>query len=624
MQDNLTPTLTGEQLKQNISAMKGKVPDDKIQSYVNNYKGDGKGGYTLSNQSSPIQQNSTPVATQQDTGNPVANFFKGIASAPLTLLARPFQAGAELLGASDKSVNDISNKISGGLIAPTPQNYSDVEKDVGRGAQTVALGLGPVSGGALFGAGNSLEQGNDLLSTQTAFQTALGGVGGKLLDFVGKPLLDAAGKVIGKITPDVLKDVASKGTSAIQNFAKNHSLLPEDLSKSLTSVANTAEDVANKPFDIAGKPFKSLGNTVKNSISDRYYNQNASDLSKPTSIPKPAYNKATQIFNNAKEQGVDLGKELTDTGIKYSDVVNNRSFDTKDTAQMIRDDTGRLSKDLLRPSLEKANSTVPKVSVNDLRDTALENAMKDKSPDKADIIDDIKNTFNDKRQGSLYSDYKKGFSLTDLHDNKIKFSKGVYNATKPAKNISEKYISDAFRTTLENNAPKEIPVKEFNAALSKKYKSADYLEALHGKSAPTSIGQKIARTSAKVAGAVGGHALGGGLLGEIGGYHIGGYVENAIENMSNPIKKYFLDDLEKSNPKVFKKVTRYLNSRSTSDSVANPISNASNSNPIQQSNPIVGKKSMSISDIHETMKNPIRSRSTAKSKLAFNRISKLK
>lgn len=199
--------------------------------------------------SKPSPKLITPSQTpSQPQSGGIGGFLKGLVSAPATLLARPFQASAELLGASDQDVNNFSNKISGGLIAPTPQNFGDVGKDVGRAAETVALGAGgPIAGGALFGAGNSLEQGNNLFSTQTALQTALGAAGGKALDLVGKPLLDAAGKVIGKITPQTIQDVVSKGTSAIQDFAKNHSILPESVSKPLNSVNEKIGGLGVKP-----------------------------------------------------------------------------------------------------------------------------------------------------------------------------------------------------------------------------------------------------------------------------------------------------------------------------------------------------------------------------------------
>ena len=90
---------------------------------------------------------------------------KGIISPVATIAARPFQAVAELAGASSTSVDEFSSKISGGLIAPVPHTVKDLAKDVGRGIETVALGLGGgavkqgVQSGIRQGVGAAVKQG---------------------------------------------------------------------------------------------------------------------------------------------------------------------------------------------------------------------------------------------------------------------------------------------------------------------------------------------------------------------------------------------------------------------------------------------------------------------------------
>lgn len=90
---------------------------------------------------------------------------KGIISPVATIAARPFQAVAELAGASSTSVDEFSSKISGGLIAPVPHTVKDLAKDVGRGIETVSLGLGGgavkqgVQSGIRQGVGAAVKQG---------------------------------------------------------------------------------------------------------------------------------------------------------------------------------------------------------------------------------------------------------------------------------------------------------------------------------------------------------------------------------------------------------------------------------------------------------------------------------
>lgn len=219
---------------------------------------------TALNQYRTAKASGTPLPTTPPASNPsfldkAGGFVKSLVEAPATIVARPIEAaavgGAQLFGGNDaaKNTSDALDSFAknnlGGFVAPIPKNAADVEKDVGRGAQTVAYGLpGLASSGALFGAGSSLEQGNKLLSLQTALQTAIGAGGAKLIGLIGQPLLSGAGKVIGKITPDVLSEVASKGVSAISEFAARHGILPDAASGAVSTAANTAEKVASAPF----------------------------------------------------------------------------------------------------------------------------------------------------------------------------------------------------------------------------------------------------------------------------------------------------------------------------------------------------------------------------------------
>lgn len=199
-----------------------------------------------------VKEEKTKEAPEQKKGSALGNIFKTIAGAPATIIARPLQLGAELLmpGDNTEAIDKFSKEKLGGLVAPIPQNNADLKKDAGRAVQTVAFGMpGLVSGGAAFGAGASLEQGNDLLSAETAFQTVLGAGGAKILGVVGKPLLDSAGKVIGKITPEVLKDVASQGTKAITDFAKRHEIMGgalKPLSESVVKNAGKVDDAVSR------------------------------------------------------------------------------------------------------------------------------------------------------------------------------------------------------------------------------------------------------------------------------------------------------------------------------------------------------------------------------------------
>ncbi len=110
----------------------------------------------------------------------------------------------------------------------------------------------PVLGGAMLGAGTALEQDKGALGT--AFDTALGAGGGKLLELVGKPLFNVAGKVVGEITPQFLKDLAGKGTKAIEEFASHHDIVPDFVSKTTSKI----DDVLGAGKKAIGDEFNAI------------------------------------------------------------------------------------------------------------------------------------------------------------------------------------------------------------------------------------------------------------------------------------------------------------------------------------------------------------------------------
>lgn len=133
-----------------------------------------------------------PVKKQKSTAGKIISgagkMVKETLKPATTLAVRPAQAIAAALGAPAERIDKNTKRMFGDWVAPTPKSGKDVIKDVGRGLQTVALGV-PVAGrgaalgrrlaqnaaaGTAFGVGASLEQGNKLISKETGKQ-ALGG-----------------------------------------------------------------------------------------------------------------------------------------------------------------------------------------------------------------------------------------------------------------------------------------------------------------------------------------------------------------------------------------------------------------------------------------------------------------
>lgn len=509
------------------------------------------------------------------------NLAKSLVTAPATIVARPLQLAAELImpGDNTEALDKFSREKLGGIVAPIPRNAADVKKDVGRAVQTVALGTGaPIAGGAAFGLGSSLEQGNDLFSVETAFNTVLGAGAGKVLDLVGKPLFNAAGKAIGVITPQTLKDIAAGGADAITKFAAQHELLggiAKPVSEKIATGFQAIDDKAGQLFKGAGSKAKEVISSQypgmsKENLQKRYSTIEQENFAKPTTENAPAYRKATDIYNNAKSQGTDLSKSAVDNGITHDKLIEGGKYSTVDTADSVRSDAMKTSHDLMRPALAAAEPGVQRVPISQVRESMIQeinNIPKTQVTDaeRATMKARVMKEYGDTSAAAVA--HPEGYSLTDLHDNKI--STGSNGKYRPNGTMSDnlranqsRQESSAFRKLLEEKAPAELKIKEFNKAIQEKFQLADYLEALHGKKVPMGIAQKAVDLFGKVAGATIGSKLGGGL-GGVAGYHLGGVLFDSFERLPNPLKAYYLKSIEKTQPEIFNAFKKYLGDQET-------------------------------------------------------------
>lgn len=517
----------------------------------------------------------TNVPTEQKPGW-AGEMVKSIVSAPATMIARPFQAAAELAGASSEDVNKFTKDIPvlGKVIAPVPENFADVKKDVGRGVETVALGMGPISGGAAFGAGSSLEQGNDLLSAETLLQTVVGAGAGKILSKVGGPIFDKAGNVIGAVTPKFLKDLALKGAGAVEKWAAEQELLGgivKPLSEKIATGSKAIDTEVGKLFT-GGKG--KIGEAVtsqypglsKENIQKHYEIVDRKDLIKPTTVPGTTYREATNIYKDAKNRGVELGKVASDNKIYTTDLQVDGKWTTQDAVSALRKETMGISHDLIRPALEIAEPGVERIPLSKIKEDMIANI---KNIPKTHITDAerqklISNITNEFSPGSAADiAHPNGYSLTDLHDNKISTSNNViYKTLAPTiqDNLSNTYYktqSKVFKKLLEKTAPPELKIDLLNKEFEKRFILADYLEKLNGKKVPTSLFQKAAKTGGKIAGATLGGSTGN-IFGAFGGYHAGALAMDTFINASNPVKTAYLRSIEKTQPEIFQAFKDYF------------------------------------------------------------------
>lgn len=518
-------------------------------------------------------QTTTPVDNKDSA---VGGFLKDVISAPATLVARPVQAAAELAGASAEDVNKYTKKLTGGIVAPVPENTSDVVKDVGRGVQTVALGTGaPLATGAAFGFGGALEnQGSNIFSadgaTDALTSTLVGMGAGKALDLIGKPLLNASGKVIGKITPQILKDVAAKGQGAIEGFMAHHEILPEAVRPAVNAIPKVAEQ-----FDAGvGKIFKGAGNTVADVAKSQYPNATKENIAKhyedvevdrlfePTKKTDATYRNASAVVKDAERRGIDLKQIARDNKVYASDLVDEGKFSTQEAVDALRDETISKGHEVLRPALKAAEPGVPKVPVSEVRDEILRRiaSIPDAKLSPAQKVSFAKKVAQEYGEGSAMSArYKDGLSLTNLYDSKLQTTSKLYKAPKgggvqsiaDSLTAQQKQIeSQALDAILRKTAPPEIGLDDYFKAQEGRFQLAQYLESLNTKKAPQTLFQRGLKRAAQLGGATTGANIGG-PFGMFSGYQFGGIMADTFAKAPNPVKVAYLKSIGKTEPEIY-------------------------------------------------------------------------
>lgn len=321
----------------------------------------------------------------------------------------------------------------------------------------------------------------------------------------------------------------------------------------------TGEKVATQ----TGEALSNLKENIGTKVQDHYVNQNIKDWTAPAN--KPGFKKATNILESAQKNKVNpsnIAETLTNNKLNPADHIQEGRYVTKEAADQLHQDASKLSTDVLRPSLQKADLSTPRTPVTEVLTKAISNIEKNKllTSETKEVLTDRLNH----AQGVLQKQFPDGMSLTEMHDERIiRDLNSKYNELSDTGKTLEaqknKALADSLRTTVEQKAPKDIPVKQFQAELQKQYKASDYLEALDGKKAPVSAGAKFRKYVGKLTGVGIASHLGGGILADVGGYHIGGMVESFLENLPNPLREKALENLKVSNPAVFDQVKGYLN-----------------------------------------------------------------
>lgn len=527
-----------------------------------------------------------PVTTQPTTpqGDGVLmGIAKSVLSPVATLAARPVQLAAEFAGATSEQVNQYN---LGGFVAPVPQNTSDVVKDVGRGVQTVALGITApesiLTAGGAFGLGSSLEkQGSNITSkeglTDAFVQTLIGMGGAKLLDFAGRPILNAAGKVIGKWTPQALLDIAKQGTGAVDKFMQDNKFLnavtkpTAPIAKAITTGAKAIDSTINKStkalftggMDVVKSQYPAL---KTENIAQHYQDNEINRMMEPTTKGGTRYKVSTEIVKDAERRGIDVAKKMADNKIYASDNITDGVYDTKDTAQALLDETKSHGNEIIRPALREAQAGVPTRSIQEVRGKIIDKIYADGSltpAQKAKFIRKVNIEYGDFSPEA--KTFKNGYNLEDLYNSKLKRVSGVYKTPKgggvstisDALTIQQKKIeAEVFNSILKDATPKEVGLDPYFKAQEENFVLSNYLNSLNGKRAPVSLFQRATRRAGQLAGGVLGFKAAG-PIGIFSGYQFGGMMNDTFASLPNPLKVKYLLTIPKKTPAIFDLIKQY-------------------------------------------------------------------
>lgn len=306
--------------------------------------------------------------------------------------------------------------------------------------------------------------------------------------------------------------------------------------------------------------FKGIGATytgTKNAFTQAGHIEGVKDFwMKAMTQNKPEYNPARNIYNKATKNNVDIGQILVDYKINPYDSIDGGKFKTTDAANSIYADNAKMSTEVLRPSLEIANSYTPKVPLETIKNDAIDYVMSNPNIiNREEATRKIESKFTSTGKNSLQERYPNGMSLTDLHDERILHTNN-YESTSFDNEIN-KDIANSLRDNLVKSSPKEIGVENFQKELSQRYQAADYIAKLNGKNVPIGFGKKFMIGAGKIIGTGVGADIGG-ILGGVAGYHSGGTLTKLILDMPFPFRQSALENLKVSNPEAFDAVINYI------------------------------------------------------------------
>lgn len=520
-----------------INVQSNNIPSTSNNNYVKDLINKPMAGLNdLTNKISPVFNGEPTFKANLNTSNPIGNIAKTIGNIPSSTanLAKNLIAPVNPLD-TNSPVNIGSNIVqSASALKDIFQQQGAVKgtKSILGGFADTYLKLGEVIYGGLDKAYNALLD-NPTKATQDV-ATAIAKVGIEDPTFIPS-LLYGGGETAGakeNLISKISKVITRETDTSLPNIAKETSTIVGNIKSGAVSklenryVSQTIDD-----WNRVG------GDYVK---TDKLLTQEESRLKNPNS-PKSLKDSPTFL----SEQGISP-KSL---------VGENGKFDTTDVARTLTTDAVKPYEEILTKQLKVVQQGQPLTNISELRQPIIDslNSTKGITPDvQENLISIAKNKLS-----ALERKYPKGIPLDQLNVEKGNFWKATkFDMTKPLDPQVNYQIGTAIKDLIETKAG-DANVKELNGVLANYYKAGKFLSGLEGKVPKLTVGQKITRGITKTVATVAGSKMFG-IEGGIGGFLLSKSVSHLMENSSNPLKAFILNNLKEVNPKAYDEAIKWL------------------------------------------------------------------
>ena len=237
--NNLTPTLNLQQMQQNIDAMQAqKVPNDQVQSYVDNYQKGADGNYTLKTSQTPVD--TVMQKTGQDYSNAIPNLLNAEQSSQIK--TNPGSGASDLIPEAGKLLENAGAATLSGIgtvVAPISETIKAVADNFAQNAKdpmnpNQPLTSNPIVGKVLDAFSGVSKTMDDMAKSHPDIANSLNSVVGILLTALGgeegtadKPVADLP----------TVNDIKGAADTAVQG-AKTIVKAPVDAAVGLKNVAS--------------------------------------------------------------------------------------------------------------------------------------------------------------------------------------------------------------------------------------------------------------------------------------------------------------------------------------------------------------------------------------------------